>query len=61
MNHTKASDLPYTLSAYNAAGNNLWQDLFYDAATAGNFVTITQDLLFNWRIAGTGLEPHTLI
>ena len=33
MPHTKASALPYTLSAYNAAGNNLWDDLYWDNAT----------------------------
>ena len=56
MPHTKASALPYTLSAYNAAGNNLWDDLYWDNATDNSAKTY----FLTGASPGTGLEPHTL-
>ena len=56
MPHTKASALPYTLSAYNAAGNNLWDDLYWDNATDNSAKTY----FLTGASPGTGLEAHTL-
>jgi hypothetical protein len=56
MPHTKASSLPYTLSAYNAAGNDLWQDLYWDNDTDNAAKTY----FLTGASPGTGLESHTL-
>ena len=56
MPHTKASSLPYTLSAYNAASNDLWQDLYWDNDTDNAAKTY----FLTGASPGTGLESHTL-